>query len=164
MKSKYFVAVMMLLACGNDPDENTPQKDTTEQTAEVMRNGADAAEMVNVQLDQCTYTPAASIYGRPAAQWRAESPASGNVGNLSLTVWRMATGGPEQFSLYTRQGEHDYRIDTVEGSQKVGSGSVVITQQGGAARFEINGTDQYGNVLKAVVSCAKFVEPVAEGG
>ena len=153
-------AVLILLAaCGDaEPDAQTelPKDDAV---------AAGPAGNIDATVVQCTHTDQASIYNVKAAQWRAEYYGSGDVRSLNLTVWRPAAGGEDQINFAASKGGQQYRINTVEGGQKVGSGRVVIEEDDeGGARFVIDGEDQNGNPLHATVSCGEFVEPTAEGG
>ena len=150
---------VLLAGCGDR--EADPQAEPQENSTAV----AGPAGAIDATVVQCTYTDQASIYNVKAAQWRAEYYGSEDVRSLNLTVWRPVAGGEDQINFVANKGGEQYRINTVEGSEKVGSGRVIIEEdEEGGARFVIDGKDQNGNPLHATVSCGEFVEPAAEGG
>jgi hypothetical protein len=159
MRATLSIALALgMTACGGDAVPDEEAKVTAESPAGPSRP-------IEATVVQCTHTEEASIYNVKAAQWRAEYYGSGAVQSLNLTVWRPAAGGPDQFSLAASQDGNQYRIDTVEGSQQVGSGTITMEPDAdGGARFSIDGKDQNGHPLRATVSCGEFIEPVAEGG
>ena len=159
MKNAIKIGIVLLAACGGGNEEQQSQADT-----EQVSNDAPAPGAVDLQITQCTHTENASIYGKPAAQWRAEHYGSEDPTSANLTVWRMKTGGEDQFSFHMVQSGETYRINTVEGSTKVGSGTVTVTAQGKGAQFVMSGKDQNGNDLRATIYCDGLIEPVAEGG
>ena len=156
------VAFAVVFGCSACADQSQPN-----QTAEAEQNPASeaqdlpASEPINVQLSECKYAPDASIYNRAASQWRAEQFGDNPI---SLTVWRHKDGGATQFSFYTTQRGNTYRIDTVDGSTKVGEGTVQIGNEGDATTFEIRGKDESGNQVNATIKCDKLVPLIAEGG
>ena len=152
-------ATVVLLGCADEPQSDQPAQSTPDQTAST--SDVPASAPINVQLPQCMHAPEASIYTRPAEQWRAEQYGENT---LSLTVWRMKSDGNTQFSLYTTQSGKTYQIDTVEGSTKVGEGSVGIRTEGAVTTFVIQGKDQSGNPLTATIKCDKLIPLIAEGG
>ena len=160
------VAGILLLGCGGEdrPGSESTQESNSRPPSEsaVATPNLPGSKPINAKIERCTFTEEAQIYGRPAAQWRAEQ--AGANGNLNLTVWRMDADGAHQINMYVQQGDHTYRINTVEGSSKEGSGTVTVTPEGGGAKFEINGKDQSGNDLRATIFCGTLGEPVIEGG
>jgi hypothetical protein len=165
MTRMVLLGVALLLACGGNGTEEAAEEDGTAQLSSATsspstEDNAPPSEPLTLNLDQCQHAPQAAIYNRPAKLWRAEQPGENYV---SLTVWQLNAGGTE-FSLSRSAGSNTYRIDTVNGGQKVGSGSVAITSQGEGASFEISGKDQNGNDLRATITCTKLVPLVAEGG
>lgn len=153
-----FGLLLMFCGCVNTdaPDNSSVQADTAAH--------APAPMPVDLQITQCMHTENAAIYGRPAAQWRAEHYGSEDPTSVNLTVWRMKAGGVDQFSFRMVQSGSTYRIDTVEGSSKVGSGTVTMTRQENGAQFVVSGKDAHGNDVRASIYCDGFVEPAAEGG
>lgn len=161
MKLTNAIAMTVLIAaCGGDAPEDAPA------TAEVKIESVPASTPFDVQLSQCKHAERAAIYGRSAELWQAEYYGSGDIRSLNLTVWRLASDSSLQFSLRARQGDNTYFIDTVEGSQKVGSGGVLVTAagEGSGTQIVVEGKDQSGNELRATVSCNDLIEPVIEGG
>ena len=158
MKKFIKIGILALAACGGDSQEQPAP------AVEMSSNHAPAPTPVDLQITQCTHTENASIYGKPAAQWRAEHYGSEDPTSANLTVWQMKAGGPDQFNFHMVQSGATYRIDTVEGSTKVGSGSVTVTRQDKGVQFVMSGKDQNGNDLRATIYCDGLIEPKAEGG
>ena len=168
MRIRYLGVLTVLTvlgACGGQEEAgSSAASEAGERSAEVAsrsKKKAAGSNPIDVKIDQCTFTERAQIYGRPAAQWRAEHSGDPSV---NVTVWRMQADGAHQINLYVQQGDETSRMNTVEGSSMEGSGTVTVTPQENGVRFEIVGEDQSGNGLYATISCAKLVEPVAEGG
>lgn len=160
MKSQIALAAgLLFIACADQPQSN--QAANAPQTSESNVDAVPASEPINAQLPQCQHAADASIYNRPASQWRVEQYGQST---LSLTVWRHKDGGNTQFSFYATQDGNTYRIDTVDGSPKVGEGTVDIITEGTATTFQIQGKDQSGNRVMARITCDQLVPLVAEGG
>ena len=156
------VALAVVVGFSACADQSQSHETTeTEQNSASDAASLPASQPINVELSECKHAPDASIYNRAASQWRAEQ--FGDT-PLSLTVWRHKDGGATQFSFYTTQGGNTYRIDTVDGSTKVGEGTVQIGTEGEATTFEIRGADESGNQLNATIKCQKLVPLIAEGG
>ena len=154
------LAIMLAAsACADESQPDQPAADVENSTA--SNANLPASGPIDVQVAECKHAPDASIYNRPASQWRAEQFGESH---LSLTVWRYKDGRPTEFSFSTTRGDNTYRIDTVEGSTKVGEGTLEIVGNGEATAFEIRGKDESGNALNATVKCDKLVPLVAEGG
>jgi hypothetical protein len=145
----------------------------------VSSGGAVAADEVGLAIEaevagdratvsgkgRCTHTDEASIYGTPAAMWRVEDSDAESIRHASLTVWRPKSGGVDQFSFSLSTASGDHRIDTVKGSQLVGSGTITVRSlEGGGARFDILGQDADGRPVRVTFQCARFTPPRVEGG
>ena len=115
---------------------------------------------------ECTHTTEASIYDAPAAQWAARYSGSDETGlqHLNLTVWELKSGGPPQLTLSFQVGSERHDIATVTGGPLKGSGNAAVRPAGAAGTLSINGKDDLGNQVTVTVRCARFTEPVAEGG
>ena len=162
---KFTMALVLSLAwfgCGGDSDSETSEDAAPAPEADAREANTSAGDAdFSTELAECKYAADASIYNRPASQWHVEQFGDNS---LNLTVWRMKDSGALQFSLHRSEGEKTNEINTVEGSPKVGEGTVTLTEQGEGARFDINGKDQSGNDVKAQVTCTKLVPLIAEGG
>ena len=127
-----------------------------------LSTGGDRAELVG--MGRCTHAKEASIYGVPAALWQVQDSDTGEIGHASLTVWRPAAGGADQFSMAIASGDRDHRISTVKGGEIVGRGTVTMHPSGAGAHFEVVGTDGDGRSVRATFQCERFAEHIAEGG
>ena len=124
--------------------------------------GSDRAELAG--MGRCTHAEQASIYGVPAALWQIQDSGTGDIGHATLTVWRPASGGADQFSMAIGSGNRQHRISTVKGGEIVGSGSVAMHPSGDGAHFEVVGKDAEGRSIRAMFQCERFTAHVAEGG
>lgn len=117
-------------------------------------------------LGECHHTTEASIYEAPAAQWSARysGSADAELQHLNLTVWELKSGGPPQLTLALLAGSGRHDIATVKGGPLKGSGSASVRPSGAAGMLSVTGKDDSGNPVLISVSCARFTEPVAEGG
>jgi hypothetical protein len=117
-------------------------------------------------LGECHHITDGSIYEAPAAQWTAmySGSADAELQHLNLTVWQLKNSGPPQLTLavLASSGRHD--IATVKGGPLKGTGSASVQPGGAAGTLSVTGKDDGGNQLLVSVSCARFTEPVAEGG
>lgn len=115
---------------------------------------------------QCRHEPNASIYNAPASLWSVEysDPKGGQIRHLSLTVWQLKSGGPNQLSLALESGSDPHRIATVKGGKLIGAGTVMLQPSQSGGRFEVKGTDERGVAIEAKISCPTFTNIVAEGG
>jgi hypothetical protein len=116
---------------------------------------------------QCHHTREASTGGLPASLWKVQfvSPREAGLQQLSLTLWRLKDGGPDQLSLRldTRSGSH--RIETGGKGKDVGEGSVTILPNGpGGGRLEITGKDGRRKAIQLAIDCPAFAAVEAEGG
>ena len=115
---------------------------------------------------ECKHTALASYRDMRAAMWQVEYNTEGKTGltNLVLTAWRPLAGGADQMSLYVGIGSGKHRIDTVKGSQNVGSGTLSVKPTGTGGIFEIEGKDEKGTSIKGTVECGSFSAPEAVAG
>jgi hypothetical protein len=115
---------------------------------------------------ECQYEPNGSIYSAPASLWRVEysDPKSRGIRHLSLTVWQLKSGGPNQLSLALESGPNSHRIATVKGGKMAGTGTVILQREQSGGRFEVKGTDERGATIEMRISCPTFSNIVAEGG
>ena len=113
---------------------------------------------------RCGHEPRAWLHDKAAALWLAEYPHGAQARRVSLSYWRLATGGEVQFILAVHGRTAAHRISTVKGGKLEGSGRATFqpTAQGG--RFQIAGKAQDGASLQATIECARFGAIAAEGG
>ncbi len=153
-------------------------KDTLVESAIPVTSRSSQAAPIDIQLvvngkplraqgaGECKHEPNASIYNAPALLWRVEysDPKGGQIRHLSLTVWQLKSGGPNQLSLALESGSNSHRIATVKGGKVVGAGTVMLQPQQSGGRFEVKGTDERGATIEANIFCPTFSNIVAEGG
>jgi hypothetical protein len=183
---RHSFAVLLIVACGDgsgDADEPAPNDRAasarggtvgeanvsvaTGAPGEVplkieLSTGGERAELTG--MGRCTHAKEASIYGVPAALWQIQDSDTGEIGHASLTLWRPASGGADQFTMSIASGDRDHRISTVKGGEIVGSGTVTMHPTGAGAHFEVVGTDADGRSVRATFQCERFTEHMAEGG
>ena len=114
----------------------------------------------------CRHTPAAAIYGVPAALWMVALTGSEDapVKSMNLTLWKPKNGSPQQFSLSLDAGSSTHRIDVGGRGEQVGSGKATVAATGAGGRIEISGKDASGKAIELVVHCPAFAGVEAEGG
>lgn len=113
---------------------------------------------------ECRHAPTASIYGMPAEMWLVQYSGEGDVQSLSLTLWRPASGKPDQLSLSVTADERTSRISTVEGGRMEGSARVALEIDGDGGRLDIEGRDANGDRVSLAVRCPRFAPLEAVGG
>jgi hypothetical protein len=114
----------------------------------------------------CRHTPAAAIYGVPAALWMVSLTGAedASVKSMNLTLWKPKNGSPQQFSLSLDAGSSTHRIDVGGRGKQVGSGKAAVIAKGSGGRIEISGKDDSGKRIELVVHCPAFGGVEAEGG
>ena len=70
----------------------------------------------------------------------------------------------QQFVFSFHEGSRSGVIQTVQGSERMGSGTVEVTRQGMGARFVIDGRTKEGQPLHATIECSAFQKSEAAGG
>jgi hypothetical protein len=114
----------------------------------------------------CRHAPEASIRGVSASLWTVQfdNPREGKVKQLSLTLWRLKDGEPDQltFSLETSAGS--YRITTGGEGEDAGKGSVTILPNGPGRRLEITGKESGGKAIQVTIDCPSVEGIEPEGG
>ncbi len=100
--------------------------------------------------------------GSPDATYTAAGDAE--LQHLNLTVWELKSGGQPQVTLALLTGSDRHEIATVKGGQIKGSGSATVQPAGAAGTLSVTGKDEDGNQPLVGVNCARFTEPIAEGG
>jgi hypothetical protein len=70
----------------------------------------------------------------------------------------------DQFVFSFLDGEKGGTIQTVAGSQRMGSGTVRVMRRDGGARFEVQGRSKEGEALRATIDCPQFTGSEGAGG
>ena len=113
---------------------------------------------------ECGYEPDAAIFDQPAEMWIARAGGGANGPYINLSVWKLKSGGPEQFNLAVQAGSPDlHEISTVIGGATRGSGTALVTRSGNGGVITVDGTDATGAAVKVAITCARF-DPVVEAG
>ena len=66
------------------------------------------------------------------------------------------TDASDQFVFSFLDGSRSGTIQTVSGSERMGSGTVRVTRHGTGARFDVEGRTKEGAPLKATIDCSTF--------
>ena len=114
---------------------------------------------------ECTYEPVAWIYEARAQQWRVEGRNA--QGGVTLTLWRLAGGSGDMFTLHAATGGKSHVVSTVKtsgGGQVEGSGKVTLTSAGPGGTFTVDATAAKGGRITGTMKCSAFSAAVAEGG
>ena len=74
------------------------------------------------------------------------------------------TEASDQFTFSFMEGARSGVIQTVAGSERMGSGTVRVTRQGKGGRFEVQGRTKEGDALRATITCSEFQKAEAPGG
>jgi hypothetical protein len=61
-------------------------------------------------------------------------------------------------------GQRSGTIQTVSGSERMGSGSVRVTRHGTGARFDVEGRAKEGVPIRATIDCSTFQKTEGAGG
>lgn len=84
---------------------------------------------------------------------------------FNLSIRRATTSGaPSEFTFSFRDGRRGGVIQTVAGSERMGSGTVRVERQGEGARFEMEGRTQEGVPVRATIVCSAFHRGGEAGG
>jgi hypothetical protein len=114
---------------------------------------------------QCTYAEQASIRGVPSSMWQVQYRGRDEgISHTSVTVWRPEGGGVDQLSMSLQGESGHHQINTVVGSERAGSGAVLLRPQGDGIRLELDGRDEQGTAIRLTIACARLIPAVAEGG
>ena len=114
----------------------------------------------------CESAADGSIYGTPAALWRASFTALDNAAlrHLNLTLWQPKSGGTPLVTLSLQIDARTHEIATVTGGKIAGKATGKIEHEGESATLTIDGTTGDGTRLKIAVACARVSAVVPEGG
>jgi hypothetical protein len=75
-----------------------------------------------------------------------------------------ASEASDQFVFSFLDGQRSGTIQTVSGSERMGSGTVRVTRHGTGARFEVTGRTKEGDALRATIDCSAFQKSEGAGG
>jgi hypothetical protein len=75
-----------------------------------------------------------------------------------------ASEGSDQFVFSFLDGQRSGTIQTVAGSQRMGSGTVRVTRHGAGARFDVEGRTREGDNVRATIDCSAFQKSEGAGG
>jgi len=70
----------------------------------------------------------------------------------------------EQFVFSFMDGARSGTIQTIAGTERMGSGTVRITRRGKGARFDVEGRTKDGQPVHAAIDCSEFQRAEAPGG
>ena len=114
---------------------------------------------------QCTYAEQASIRGVPSSMWQVQYRGRDEgITQTSVTVWRPDGGGVDQVAVSMQVEARHHQINTVVGSERAGSGAVLLRPQGDGIRLELDGRDETGTALRLTIACARLIPAVTDGG
>ena len=74
------------------------------------------------------------------------------------------TEASQNFVFSFRDGARSGVIQTVPGSERMGSGTVKVTRHGKGAKFEVEGRTKEGDPLRATIDCSEFQRGEVAGG
>jgi hypothetical protein len=148
---------------------------TTVIQADQMRRQSSGAAMVPAEVSvkiagepyeakgqaSCTHEPKASIYDVAAAMWTVRQESGDR--SIQLTLWKPANGSPSMFSL-AANGKKNVTVNTVRGSQVVGSGTVTLASSAKGGTFTIDAKTKAGEPVTGTIRCDAFTPAIAEGG
>ena len=157
-----------------------------QRTATTLRRGAPGAPRgpltdVTVSLGGTRYTaqvdanchvdPRATA-GGPRAYfvmmypWFGQRPAPDQPQwHVNLEIRRgAASEASNEFVFSFGDGARAATIQTVAGSQRMGSGTVRVTRHGDGARFEVAGRSHEGEEIHATIDCSAFQKSEGAGG
>jgi hypothetical protein len=75
-----------------------------------------------------------------------------------------STEASDQFVFSFLDGQRSATIQTVAGSERMGSGTVRVTRHGAGARFDVEGKSKEGSPVRARIDCSAFQKGEAAGG
>lgn len=114
---------------------------------------------------KCTYAEQAYIRGVPSSMWQVKYRGRDeSISHTSVTVWRPEGGGVDQLSVSLQGESGHHQINTVVGSERAGSGAVLLRPQGDGIRLELDGRDEEGTTIRLTIACARLIPATAEGG
>jgi hypothetical protein len=158
------IALFCLVGIGAQPASSQQESRTTEPVMISARIGGKSYE--SAAQGSCRHTPAAAIYGVPAALWMVGLTGSQAAGieSLNLTLWKPKNGSPQQLSLSVNTKSSSHRIDVGGRGEQVGSGKASVVAMGTGGRIEVSGKDDSEKTIELVVKCPAFTGVEAEGG
>ena len=114
---------------------------------------------------ECTYAEEAFIRDISSSMWQVNYRGrDGGLSHASVTIWRPVGGGVDQLSVIVEGESGRHQINTVVGSERAGSGAVLLRPQGDGIRLELDGRDEEGTTIRLTIACARLTPAMAEGG
>ena len=75
-----------------------------------------------------------------------------------------STEASDQFVFSFLDGQRSATIQTVAGSERMGSGTVRVTRHGAGARFDVEGKSKEGAPVRATIDCSAFQKSEGASG
>jgi len=75
-----------------------------------------------------------------------------------------ASDASDQFVFSFLDGQRSGTIQTVSGSERMGSGTVRVTRHGTGARFDVEGRTKEGDPIRATIDCSALQKGEGAGG
>ena len=117
-------------------------------------------------VDEGATTTNTRAYLRAMYPWFGQRPpADQPQWRFTLELRRSpSTERYDQFVFSFQDGRTGGTIQTVAGSERMGSGTVRVTRRGGGARFEVQGRTREGDAVRATIDCPGFTGGGEAGG
>lgn len=113
----------------------------------------------------CHHLAMGSIYDIRAERWSVQQSEADR--SAALTLWRPLTGGADMVTLSITLGGKRHDVNTVKSpnaTKTEGSGSVRLSQQGGAGTFTVDATAASGAKVTGTIKCDQFTVPEVVAG
>jgi hypothetical protein len=114
---------------------------------------------------ECIHSDASTIYEAPATQWGVRHDSAGH--DLSFSMWRLRSGGPDMLTLTIVVGGKTHRVNTTKVGDKSaglrGSGRTVFEKSGAGGVFTIDAIADTGAKISGRVTCSGFAKPEDNG-
>jgi hypothetical protein len=165
MHRSAFVAVLLLL--GLHVRDAVGQRRTGPETAAITIAAKIGSKSYQASgPGKCRHAPDASLRDVSASLWTVEYANQREEGlkQLTLTLWRLKDGSPDQLSLNLETSTGSHRIKTGQKGESAGQGTVTILPSGPGGRLEISGKEAGGKTLQVTIDCPAFAGVEAEGG
>ena len=118
------------------------------------------------KIDEKATTANTRAYFSVMYPWFGQRPpADQPQWRLNLEIRRSTSPDAyEQFVFSFADGARSGTIQTVAGSERMGSGRVRVTRHGMGARFEVEGRTPTGEPVTALINCSRFQTIEGAGG
>jgi hypothetical protein len=129
-------------------------------------------QTVSARVDADCHIDAKATPGSPRAYFIARYPWFGQRVTPDKPQWRFdleirrgkASEASDQFVFSYSDGPRSGTIQTVSGSERMGSGTVTVTRHGAGARFDVEGRTKEGEPVRATIDCSMFQKTESAGG